>query len=97
MAHVLLYTKPTCSYCHAAKDLLDNKGVQYTEITLTDLSDSDKEELARRTNHYRTVPQIFINGSFVGGFDQLRTLDNQGSLDNLLGDNSLSADSNTDV
>lgn len=84
MAHVLLYTKPTCGYCHAAKDLLDNKGVAYTEITITDLNEAERADLAHRTNNYRTVPQIFINGSFVGGFDQLNTLNKQGELDGLL-------------
>lgn len=85
MAHVILYTKPTCSYCHAAKDLLDNKGVAYTEITITDLKEAELEELAHRTNNHRTVPQIFIDSRFVGGFDQLKTLDKHGELDSLLG------------
>lgn len=84
MANVLLYTKPTCPYCHRAKDLLSSKGVDYTEITITDLTDSQRNELSERTNNYRTVPQIFIDGNFVGGFDQLNTLDQQGELDKML-------------
>lgn len=85
MIQATLYTKPTCPYCLNAKKLLDNKGISYTDITITTLSDDERAELATRTNNHRTVPQIFIGEKFVGGFDDLNTLNQSGELDTLLG------------
>lgn len=84
MASVTLYTKPTCPYCVAAKQLLDNKGIDYTDIVYTSLSDTERAELSEKTNGYRTVPQIFIGEKFIGGFDQINKLNQQGELDALL-------------
>lgn len=82
---VVLYTKTTCPYCINAKRLLEQKGVAYQEILFPNLSDGEKEALSQKTNGYRTVPQIFINDSFIGGFDQLNKLNQEGKLDALLG------------
>lgn len=84
MQTATLYTKPTCPYCIAAKNLLNNKGVEYTDIVITTLSDDERTELATRTNNHRTVPQIFIGETFVGGFDNLNALNQSGELDKLL-------------
>lgn len=84
MQTATLYTKPTCPYCIAAKNLLNNKGVEYTDIVITTLSDDERTALAERTNHHRTVPQIFIGETFVGGFDNLNALNQSGELDKLL-------------
>ncbi len=80
---VVIYAKPFCSYCVAAKSLLREKGVDFREIDVSrDPVMSD--ELARRTGR-RTVPQIFIGERHVGGFDDLAALDRAGELDPLLG------------
>lgn len=83
MNPVVLYTKATCPYCISAKRLLDNKGVSYTEIDVYGMTDSQTEEVARKTNHYRTVPKIFIGETFIGGFSDLDALNRQGKLDEL--------------
>ncbi|MCB0405613.1 MAG: glutaredoxin 3 [Bdellovibrionales bacterium] len=82
MAKVEIYTTTFCPYCIRAKALLDSKGVSYTE---TDLQGRPQElsDLKKRTGHM-TVPQIFINGTLVGGFSELRALEDAGELDRLL-------------
>lgn len=65
-----------------AKRLLDNKGVNYTEINV-DTGDGLREEMMRRTKR-RTVPQIYIDDFHVGGFEELHRLEQQGKLDDLL-------------
>jgi len=82
MAAVVMYTTATCSYCIRAKQLLDKKGVEYTE-TRVDL-DSDLRVEMERLSGRRTVPQIFINDQHIGGFDDLYALDVSGKLDELL-------------
>lgn len=82
---VVIYTKPTCPYCIRAKQLLEQKGVAYEEILFAQLSDEEKNILSQKTNGYRTVPQIFINETFVGGFDQINQLNQDGKLDAMLG------------
>ncbi len=82
-AAVVIYTKPTCPYCHAAKALLQDKGVDYEEISIAGDA-ARREEMIQRSGRH-TVPQIFIGSRHVGGFDDLSTLDQQGQLDPLLG------------
>lgn len=84
MTSVTLYTKDTCPYCINAKRLLDNKGVTYTEISVYDMSSEERAEVAQKTNNYRTVPQIFIGDTFIGGFDNLNELNQTGKLDAML-------------
>lgn len=84
MKAVKVYTKDYCPYCSAAKNLLKGKGIAFTEVDMQEMSDSDIEALAKLTNSYRTVPQIFIGDEFIGGFDQLRALDSSGKLDEKL-------------
>ena len=79
---VFLYTSPFCGYCAAAKALLESKGVNYDEIDI--LADpQSRTEMMQRTGR-RTVPQIFIGSKHVGGFDDLKSLDDAGELDPLL-------------
>ena len=80
---VLIYAKPCCPYCVAAKSLLTEKGVSYREIDISQ-NDAEREEMIRRSGR-RTVPQIFIGSRHVGGFDDLSALDQQGKLVPLLG------------
>ena len=83
MARVLIYTTSYCPYCTAAKALLRSKNVQFEEIDVTDdpARRSEMEQLSER----RTVPQIFIDGKPIGGYDDARDLDANGDLDRLLG------------
>jgi glutaredoxin 3 len=83
MARVVVYTKNYCSFCHAAKSLLKSKGVEFEEIDMTE--DAVLQDRIRRLSGQRTVPQIFIDGQPVGGFEDLRRLDRSGELDRLLG------------
>ncbi|MEZ5799104.1 MAG: glutaredoxin 3 [Paracoccaceae bacterium] len=83
MKTVEIYTTPYCPYCHAAKRLLDRKGISYRE---TDVSRDPalRAAMVQRANGRRTVPQIFIGDLHVGGSDDLHALDHQGRLDPLL-------------
>ena len=83
MAPVTIYTTMFCSYCLAAKRLLQAKGVAFTEIDVT-LSPENREEMVRRANGGRSVPQIFIGSRHIGGSDDLHALDAKGELDGLL-------------
>ena len=83
MQNVELYTSPTCGYCHAAKRLLTQKGVSYSEVNVA--ADPHKRaEMMKRSNGGRTVPQIFIGKTHVGGYDDMAALENAGKLDALL-------------
>lgn len=82
MAKVEIYTTPTCPYCHAAKALLADKGVDYTENSVIDAD--ARALMVERANGRRTVPQIFIGDTHVGGYDDMAALDRQGQLDPLL-------------
>ena len=84
MAFVKIYTTPSCPYCIRAKMLLNNKGVSFEEVSMYDVSSEERQQLAQKTNNYRTVPQIFINDRFIGGYDQLASLERQGELDAML-------------
>ena len=82
MVTVEIYTTPTCPYCHAAKALLREKGVEYEEITVLD--PELRAKMTQRAQGRRTVPQIFIGDTHVGGYDDMAALDRQGGLDPLL-------------
>ena len=83
MSTVEIYTTPMCPYCWRAKSLLSRKGVAFTEIDLWQEPDR-REEMIRRAEGRRTVPQVFIDGRGVGGSDDLVSLDAGGDLDRLL-------------
>ena len=82
MASVEIYTTPYCPYCHAAKDLLAEKGARFTEIDVSN-SPSERSRIARESGQ-STVPQIFIDGDSIGGYDELATLEHRGELDRIL-------------
>ncbi|HSG36421.1 MAG TPA: glutaredoxin 3 [Paracoccaceae bacterium] len=83
MAKIEIYTSNFCGYCHAAKRLLDKKGVAYEEINVG-FAPERRPEMVERAGGRRTVPQIFIDGKHVGGCDDLYELDYEGGLDGLL-------------
>lgn len=83
MATVEIYTTQICGFCHAAKRLLSSKGVSFSEIDVM-ADPSRRAEMTQRANGGRTVPQIFINGTHVGGNDDLQALERAGKLDPIL-------------
>ena len=82
-AEVKVYSTTFCPYCVRAKQLLESKGVAYTEVNLDKEEPEVRLELMKKTNQ-RTVPQIFINEQFIGGFDQLYALEKEGKLNDML-------------
>ena len=83
MKPVEIYTTPLCGYCHAAKRLLTQKGVAFTEIDVS--RDPDlRAAMVQRAGGRRTVPQIFIGDTHVGGCDDLYAMDGAGKLTPLL-------------
>ncbi len=84
MADVIMYTTQTCPYCVRAKRLLQQKNI--TTITEIDVSNSEelRHQMIAKAGGRKTVPQIFIGETHVGGFDDLATLDRKGVLDALL-------------
>ena len=84
MKNVEIYTGPLCAFCDRAKALLNKKRVSFREINLA--SDPNKmDEMIKKTNGMRTVPQIFVDGQHIGGNDKLQALENEGKLNSLLG------------
>ncbi|MBR9837636.1 MAG: glutaredoxin 3 [Rhodobacteraceae bacterium] len=83
MQPIEIYTSPYCGYCHAAKRLLNSKGADFTEIDVME-DPSRRPEMVQRANGGRTVPQIFIGKTHVGGCDELYALERDGKLDALL-------------
>jgi glutaredoxin 3 len=80
---ILVYSTPFCGYCAAAKRLLTAKGAEYTEIDVM-MDPERRQEMLAKSGGLRTVPQIFIDGRHIGGFDELNALDKAGDLDPLL-------------
>ena len=83
MSKVTIYTTKTCPYCHAAKSLLAKKGASFDEIDVS-YDQSERQRMMIKANGRRTVPQIFIGETHVGGSDDLHELERRGRLDGLL-------------
>jgi glutaredoxin 3 len=83
MATVEIYTWNTCPFCRRAKELLDAKDVDFTEYDITG-DDAARAKMVERTGGPRSVPQIFINGTLIGGCDDLHLLEESGELNALL-------------
>ncbi len=83
MKPVKIYTTTYCGYCAQAKQLLFSKGIAYEEIDVTG-NDELRERLVQLSGGLRTVPQIFIGATHVGGYRDLARLDAQGKLEELL-------------
>jgi glutaredoxin 3 len=82
MPNITVYTTKVCPYCVKAKDLLKRKGAAYTEISAED--DEVRDAMIIKAGGRRTVPQIFVGETHVGGCDDLYALDKAGKLDALL-------------
>ena len=83
MKPVTIYTTPICPYCVSAKSLLGKKGVSYDEVDVM-MDMKAREEMLAKSGGARTVPQIFIGETHVGGCDELYALERDGKLDPLL-------------
>ena len=84
MQKVVIYSGPRCNYCSAAKHLLNKKKVDYIEFDIA-IDPKKLEEMQKKTNGARTIPQIFIGETYVGGYQELKALEVAGKLNSLLG------------
>jgi glutaredoxin 3 len=83
MKNVTIYTGPLCNFCDAAKKLLTRNNVVYKEINIATV-DGAMDEMISKANGKRTIPQIFIEDFHVGGYDELRALEKENKLQDLL-------------
>jgi glutaredoxin 3 len=83
VAKVELYSTTYCPFCTRAKNLLTRKGIAFDEIDVTN-DDALRARMVEMSGGRRTVPEIFINGKIIGGYDELKALDDSGKLDALL-------------
>lgn len=83
MPNVEIYSTAICPYCMAAKNLLKQRGLEFTEIRI-DQDVAKRDEMLARSQQRRTVPQIFVNGEHVGGYDDLVAADRGGRLAELI-------------
>ena len=83
MKKIVIYTGPLCNFCSAAKHLLNKKKINYEEIDIG-YDDKKREEMLKKTNGAKTIPQIFIGERHIGGYVELRALDKDGKLNSLL-------------
>lgn len=95
MSAITVYSKAWCPFCIAARTLLERKGVAFDVVDIGD-EPARRDEMLDRSGGRRTVPQIFIADTHVGGYDDLEALDRAGRLDPLL-DAAGGANSNTDT
>ena len=83
MPQITIYTKPYCPYCLRAVDLLEKKGVEFTEIEAA-FDPAKRQEMIQRSQGRATFPQIFIGDRHIGGCDDMMALEREGKLDPLL-------------
>ena len=78
-----MYTGPLCNFCDAAKRLLLRNNLEFNEIDVS-TKDDLRDEMIKKSNGRRTIPQIFFDDNHVGGYQELRALEKNGELDNLI-------------
>ena len=83
MKKIIIYSSNNCGYCELAKNLLDSLSYQYQEINIQEMPNK-RDEMLRKSNGRRTVPQIFVGDVHVGGYDELNKLHLKGKLTALL-------------
>jgi len=83
MKNITVYSGPLCNFCEAAKRLLARNNLTYTEIDIS-TKDGLRDEMIKKSNGKRTIPQIFFDDHHVGGYVELRELEKTGELNNLL-------------
>ena len=79
MKNIIVYTGPFCNFCDAAKRLLKRNGLSFSEIDIS-IGEEIKEEMIKKSNGQRTIPQIFFDDYHVGGYTELRELEKSNSL-----------------
>ena len=83
MSQVTIFTKPYCPFCIRALDLLEKKGVAFTEVEAA-FDPEKRQEMIRRSGGRATFPQIFVGDQHIGGCDEMMALEREGKLDPLL-------------
>ena len=83
MKKITIYTGPFCNYCEAAKRLLARNSAPYSEIDISKV-DGAMDEMIKKANGKRTIPQIFFDDKHIGGYDEARDLEKQNKLQDLL-------------
>mgnify|MGYP001483157883 FL=1 len=83
MKNIIMYTGPRCNFCDAAKRLLSRNNLKYQEIDIS-TKDGLRDEMIKKANGRRTIPQIFFDNSHVGGYMELRELEKKGELKKIL-------------
>tara|TARA_B100001027_G_scaffold121637_1_gene84032 strand:+ start:2348 stop:2602 length:255 start_codon:yes stop_codon:yes gene_type:complete len=83
MRNITIYTGPYCNYCDAAKRLLTRNNAQFKEINIA-IVNGAKEEMILKTNGKKTIPQIFFDDKHIGGYDEVRALEKENKLQELL-------------
>jgi glutaredoxin 3 len=84
MKKITIYTTPYCPFCIRAKQLLKSKNINFKEIDLSEEPEKF-DEMSKKSNGARTVPQIFADDTHIGDCDYIHELDNKGELDKILG------------
>ena len=83
MKKITIYTGPMCNYCEAAKRLLTRNNAAYKEINIATV-DGAIDEMIKKENKKKTIPQIFVDNQHIGGYDEVRTLEKENKLQDLL-------------
>ena len=82
MKKITMYTGPFCNYCEAAKRLLVRNNATYNEIDISKV-DGAMDEMIKKANGKRTIPQIFFDDEHIGGYDEVRALEKENKLQDL--------------
>ena len=83
MKNITIYTGPMCNYCEAAKRLLSRNNASYNEINIANVKGA-MDEMIDKANGKRTIPQIFFDDQHIGGYDEVRALEKENKLKDLL-------------
>ena len=83
MKNITVYSGPLCNFCEAAKRLLARNNLTYTEIDISS-KDGLRDEMIKKANGKRTIPQIFFDEEHIGGYDEARALEKDNKLQDLL-------------
>ena len=83
MKNVTVYMGPMCNFCDAAKRLLNRNNISYKEINIA-IEEDKMNEMLSKSNGKKTIPQIFFDDLHVGGYEELRALEKENKLENLL-------------
>ena len=83
MKKILMYSGPMCNFCEAAKRLLNRNNLKYDVIDISEGADT-RDEMIKKSNGKRTIPQIFFDDQHIGGYDEVRALEKENKLQELL-------------